>query len=98
MSRLNFNLRNIADALSHIQSILIKKKIEQKAYSFFYHQQQQANELNKNNSSSKKNYTTSIEFSNETNILKDFILYNNTLINESKEEQIVHLLPSLPDL
>jgi trafficking protein particle complex subunit 8 len=89
MSRLNFNLRNIADALSHIQSILIKKKVVQKASSFY--QQTTADQKN-----SKINYTTSIEFSNETNILKDFILYSNTLINENKNNQTALSLSSLP--
>ncbi len=89
MSRLNFNLRNIADALSHIQSILIKKKVVQKASSFY--QQTTADQTN-----SKINYTTSIEFSNETNILKDFILYSNTLINENKNNQTALSLSSLP--
>ncbi len=89
MSRLNFNLRNIADALSHIQSILIKKKVVQKASSFY--QQTTADQTN-----SKIDYTTSIEFSNETNILKDFILYSNTLINENKNNQTALSLSSLP--
>jgi hypothetical protein len=89
MSRLNFNLRNIADALSHIQSILIKKKVVQKASSFY--QQTTPDQTN-----SKINYTTSIEFSNETNILKDFILYSNTLINENKNNQNALSLSSLP--
>lgn len=80
MSRLNFNLRNIPDALAHIENILVKKKLAQKLSSY------QADSTN-------KQYTTMVEFSNETNILKDYILYSNTLINESKQ---VDTLPCLP--
>jgi trafficking protein particle complex subunit 8 len=54
MSRLNFNLKDMNEALHHILEILVKK------------------------TKSKKKHEVH-DFSNETNVLKDFILYSNTL-------------------
>ena len=76
MSRLNFNLKNIPEALNHIEAVLMKKKIPQKVSSY---------------QSDTKQYPTLIDFTNETNIIKDFILYSNTLIQELKQP-----LTSLP--
>ena len=88
MSRLNFNLRNITEALTHIESILIKKQIPQKASSY------QTSSLTPDSSVNMKSFTKTVEFANETSILKDFILYSNTLINESKTK--INSLPVIP--
>jgi hypothetical protein len=88
MSRLNFNLRNIQEALSHIESILIKKKIPQKPSSY------QTSLIVPDSSVNIKSFTKIVEFANETSILKDFILYSNTLINESKNK--ITSLPQIP--
>jgi len=88
MSRLNFNLRSIQEALSHIESILIKKKIPQKPSSY------QTSLIVPDSSVNIKSFTKIVEFANETSILKDFILYSNTLINESKNK--ITSLPQIP--
>ena len=73
ISRLNFNLKNLSDALSHIENVISKKKIN----------------LKKTPSGVEHHHTKShtekfmVEFSNETNILKDFILYSNNLSKDS---------------
>lgn len=54
MSRLNFNLKDMSEALNHILEILVKKTKTKKKHEVH-------------------------DFGNETNVLKDFILYSNTL-------------------
>ena len=64
MSRLNYNLKNLSNALSHINNITNKKKLPQKPSSY--------------NTTEQATFTKIVEFQNETNVLKDLILYCNT--------------------
>lgn len=65
MSRLNYNLKNLSNALIHINNITNKKKLPQKPSTY-------------NNNSESTPFTKIFEFQNETNVLKDLILYCNT--------------------
>jgi hypothetical protein len=77
MSRLNYNLKNLTNSLEHLKQIQFKKILSQKASSY----QSQQQPLSLGNSAINSLTKTLVEFTNETNILKDFILYNNTLLN-----------------
>ena len=84
MSRLNYNLKNLSDALMHINSIQLKRKLPQRTTTY-------AAQENRPNPSS---FTKLVEFSNETNILKDFILYsNNSSMGLSAKELPTLMVP-----
>lgn len=85
MSRLSYHLRNVRDALQHVDNIIVKK-VPQKHLPNHLHSH-----------SHKHNHNHLIEFANEFNILKDFILYCNTLNRERSQSEhgISHPLPIL---
>ena len=72
MSRLNFGLKNLNDALEHVQNIIVKTKLAKSkrhdsTHSAHHHHTRQHAQTNM------------VEFTNEINIVKDFILYSNSL-------------------
>lgn len=77
MSRQNYNLKNLTDALVNIENILVKK-LPQKPHKHHHHH--------------SKCHTNLIEFSNELNVLRDFIIYHNLLNSENKQNN----LPIIP--
>lgn len=83
MSRLNYNLKSLNEALSHINQITTKKKLAQKATSY-------------NATNEMVPFTEFVHFNNETNVLKDFIVYNTTsqtLSNNCNESETLPLIP-----
>ena len=83
-SRLNYNLKNLPEALAHINRIMRKKLLAQKATSYFV-----ANNHNNNIRSNSSVISTKevVEFMNETNVMKDFIIYcnaSNSLSGQNK--------------
>lgn len=84
ISRINFNLKNLSDALTHIEKIIEKKRINTKKA-----------QTGKEHHHIKSQLVKSVvEFSNETNVLKDFILYNNSIeahLNADSSLSILHM-------
>ncbi len=87
MSRLNYSLKHLNDSLNHIKEIIVKKGMGTKKRS---------------DSSSEKHYhSRSIhqkplqynEFLNESNVIRDLILYSNMILKE--EEEKIQSLPIL---
>jgi len=76
-SRLNYNLKSPTYALNHIQRITVKKRLVQKSTSYY------ANQAN----TTASHHSKVVKFTNEVNVLRDFILYCSA--NKSDE------LPSL---
>lgn len=91
MSRLNYSLRNVPDALKHVNSIVSKRVVTVAAVlaSHYYQQLQQQQQQQQptphhhhhhHHSTVKhsQHHYNLVEFGNEFNILRDFILYSNT--------------------
>ncbi len=84
MSRLNYNLKNLSDSLDHIQEIMVKKGSATTA------------KKRSDSSSDKHHNNRSInlhkplqyyEFLNESNVIRDFILYSNMILKENDQEK-----------
>ena len=83
MSRLNYNLKSLSEALAHINQITRKKSLPPKATTY----SSATNEV--------VPFTHLVHFNNEMNVLKDFILYNATSLTLSNNEP-VKALPLIP--
>ena len=70
-SRLNYNLKSPTYALNHIQRITVKKRLIQKSTSYYANQ------------ATTSHHSKVVEFKNEVNLLRDFILYY--IANKSDE-------------
>jgi hypothetical protein len=86
MSRLNFGLKNLNDALDHVHNIIIKLKLNKSK------RHDSAHSAHGHHHTRQHNQTNMLEFSNEINIIKDFILYSNTL-NLSETHTSLPLIP-----
>lgn len=90
MGRLNYGLRNVVEALDHVESVIVKK--------ISAHNRLITSTVTSTSTShhhKPHNQSNLIEFSNETNILKDFILFHNSLgkITNTKKSLPVLSLP-----
>lgn len=89
MSRLSYSLKNVSDALKHVNSIVSKRVVTVAAVlaSHYYQQLQQQQQQQPTPHHHHHHHSTVkhsqhhfnlVEFANEFNILRDFILYSNT--------------------
>ena len=103
MSRLSYNLKNVNDALKHVSNIVVKKvavspsTLKALQASAAAAQQHPGAPVVKH-ASHQHQYQNLVEFANELNILRDFVLYCNTLIGRGEFVSGGGVSSSVPNL